>query len=263
MHLMWDQDTSAFVGSTAQVVTAAVALLAACFAGWQVLEVRRSRAAQNQAFVVVDVVLGRAWINWLTLVVENIGNTLARDVRITFEPPITTASKGNRLAESVLLQEGVPMLPPGRKIETLFDLSHERLALDLPMRYRVTVNYRNYRGKREEPLVYTVDLAYLYDLKPVGQRTTHHLVDEVTKLRREVEQWRDSERGLLVRQPADVRRKQADERWQFAFTGLHRSLAHPGLKTGFGWPARIAPIREPWLAWRRWHEDRSIGRQSR
>lgn len=254
--VMWDADTSAFAAAVAQVVTAAVAVLAAAFAGWQVLETRRTRHAQAQAFVVVDVVPGNPWMNWLTLVVENIGTTLARDVRITFNPPVTTAASTNGLVDSVLLREGVSMLPPGRRIETLFDLSHDRLEQRLPMRYEVTVTFSDFRGHEENPLTYQIDLSYLYDLEPLGERTTHHLVEEVSKLRQEVERWRDAERGLLVRRPSDARRQRVDEQWQYALSGTRRSMAHPSLRPGFAWPGRIAAIRVPWLAWRHWHEKR-------
>ncbi len=186
-------------------------------------------------------------MNWLTLIVENIGTTLAKDVRITFDPPLTTAVKGLDLTKSALLRDGIAVLPPGRRVETLFDLSHDRLEQKLPMRYQVTVSFLAYRNRQQESLPYTIDLTYVYDLEQLGEKTMHNLVDEVDKLRTELEKWRDSDRGLLV-----VRRPTCHEpSWQYALTGTHRSLAHPRLRPGFAWPARVALIREPWLWWRR------------
>ena len=189
-------------------------------------------------------------MNWLTLVVENIGTTLAQDVRITFDPPLTTAAANNSLTTSALLRDGIAALPPRRRIETMFDLSHERLEAGLPMRYEVTVSFRDARGRQQRPLPYAIDLSYLYDLDTVRADSVHDLVAEVRRLRVEVERWRGPGRGLLVRRPVDDRRDRADERWQYALTGKRRSLAYPGLKAGYGWPARVAVVREPWHAWR-------------
>jgi len=248
---VWGADTSAFIAALAQVATAVVAVAAAIFAWRQVTEARRTREAQAQPFVVVDIQPGRAWMNWLTMVVENIGKTLAKDVRITFDPPLTTTVKDNDLAKSVLIREGVAVLPPGRRVETLFDLSHDRLKQGLPMRYEVTVSFRDYRNRQQESLPYIIDLTYLYDLEPLGEKTMHNLVDEVHQLREELEKLRGRDHGLLVRRPSDVRRSRNDSAWQYALTGTRPSLAHPSAPPGLAWPARVALIREPWLWWRR------------
>jgi hypothetical protein len=248
---VWDANTSAFVGALAQIATAIVAVVAAIFAWRQVTEARRTREAQAQPFVVVNVEPGRVWMNWLTLVVENIGTTLAKDVRITFDPPLTTTVKDNDLTKSALLRDGVAVLPPGRRVETLFDLSHDRLEQKFPMRYDVSVSFRDYRNRQQESLPYTIDLTYLYDLEQLGEKTMHNLVDEVHQLRTEFEKWRDTDRGLLVRRPSDVRRSSNDSAWQYALTGTRPSMAHPEVLPGFAWPARVALLREPWLRWRR------------
>lgn len=256
---MWDANTSAFAAAVAQITTAVVAFAAAVFAWRQVTEARRTREAQAQPFVIVDVVPGRVWMNWLTLVVENIGTTLAKDVIITFDPPLTTTDKDNHLAKSTLLCDGIAVLPPGRRVETLFDLSHERLDQKLPMRYEVTVSFRDYRDRPQESLPYAIDLTYLYDLEPIGEKTIHNLVEEVRDMGAELKKWRVGE-GLLVRQPSDLRRSSNEAAWQLALTGTHPSLAHPGVAPGFAWPARITLIREPWLSWRRRRVIRAQGR---
>ncbi len=124
-------------------VTAAVAVLAAGFAALQVREVRRTREDQTRPFVIVDIQPGPAWSNLLDLVVENIGSTAARDVQISFDPPLRQSKDdGYPIAESALIREGIRMLPPGRRIRVFFDASHHRIKTDLPMRYDVTFGSR-------------------------------------------------------------------------------------------------------------------------
>ncbi len=173
---MWESATSAFVAALAQVVTAVVAVAAVIFAWRQVTEARRTREAQAQPFVVVDIQPGRVWMNWLTLVVENIGKTLAKDVRIAFDPSLVTTVKDSALAKSALIRDGIAVLPPGRRVETLFDLSHDRLEQGLPTRYEITVSFRDYRNRQQESLPYIE--GYARDriiacnmLRPVGAPT--------------------------------------------------------------------------------------------
>ena len=156
------------------VMYAAVAAIAAVFAGWQILELRRSREEQARPFVVVDIRSSPVWANILNLVVENVGTTLARDVRFEFTPGLATSMKDNDLANSALVREGVRFLPPRHRISVLFDLSHDRRNSGRHMRYQVTVRYRNFRGREQEPLSYVVDLEHLYGPHLVTEYGVHH-----------------------------------------------------------------------------------------
>jgi hypothetical protein len=258
---MWDANTSAFAAALAQIVTAIVALAAAVFAWRQVKEARRTREAQAQPFVIVDIQPGRVWANLLMLVVENIGTTLAKDVTVAFDPPLTT-TRDNQLTQSVLMRDGISMLPPGRRIETLLDLSHDRLDQKLPMRYEVTVSFHDFRNRPQQPLSYAIDLTYLYNLEQVGEKTMHDLVKEVHELGLEFKEWRDGQQGLLIRKPSDVRRAKNAAAWQSALTGTSPSLAHPNVTPGLGWLAHVGLIRQLGLWWRRRRVTREQGRSS-
>lgn len=253
---VWDSETSAYVAALAQIGTFVIALVAAVFAWRQVREARKTREAQSQPFVVVDVVPGKLWPNRLTLVVENIGSTLARDVKLTFNPPLSSSFDDNALAKSVLVREGISVLPPERRIETLFDYSHDRLERKLPMRYEVTVQFADHQGKMEESLPYVLDMEYLYDLEFESEKTLHNVAESLDKIRRQVEGWRSSRgRGLEV-WTRDADRDMADEQWQYALTGLRRSVAHPRLREWAKLPGRSALIRAIFITYREWQRDR-------
>lgn len=252
LHIaIWEPDTSAFVAAIAQSATALVAFAAAGFAWRQVNEARKTREAQAQPFVVVDVQPGRVWMNWLTLTVENIGATLATNVKIKFNPDLVTSIKDSPVADSVLLKEGIPVLPPGRRIETLFDMSHDRMEQNLEMRYEVVVSFRDYRKRKQEDLRYVIDLSYLYDIEVYRERSVHDGVVELQKMRSEMEKWRNRSKGLFIRRPTDLRREQRQASWQYALTGRYPSLAFPRVRPGLGWLGHVAIVREPLLAWRR------------
>jgi hypothetical protein len=208
------------------VATAAVALAAAVFAGFQVVEARRSREDQIRPFVVVDVQPSKVWRNALNLVVENVGRTVAYDVTLQFEPPLATTRDDHfPLGESVLLREGVPTMPPGRRIEALFDLSHVRKDSGLPMRYAVTVNLRNARGKEETPQRYTIDLSHMYGLTHFTEYGLHHAAKSINEIEKAVKRWTGSQGRLNVWARDEDRRLLDDEAEEF-LTGHSPTLAY-------------------------------------
>lgn len=149
----------------------------------------RLRDEQARPFVVVDFEPSPVWGNLINLVVENVGKTLAREVRFVFDPPLESSQQtrpDHRISDSVLLSKGIPALPPGRRIEVFFDASHERVKTELPMTYEVEVFSKNAEGRDQEPLKYVLDLSYRYGLKRVEPKTMHNLVSTLEKIERKM-----------------------------------------------------------------------------
>jgi hypothetical protein len=157
--------------------------------GWrQLRQARALREEEAAPFVVVDVVPSGASSIILDLVIENVGKTVARDVRITFEPPIRSATDmaGYELYEWSPLREGIKTLVPGRRLTAMFDHAPDRHASDLPRRYEVVVDCFDSRGRAQPRMAYTLDLEPLYGALRVEEKGLHHLVKEVEKLRKAV-----------------------------------------------------------------------------
>lgn len=249
MFQAWDTKTSAFITAVASICTVLIALGAALIAVRQVREARRLREAQAQPFVVVDIEPGRVWANWLMLVIENIGTTLARDVHLTFDPPLTTTLQDSNVDGARFLRNGIAALPPGRRIESLLDLSHIRIEQNLPMRYAVKVKFSDFRGE-EQTLNYEVDFSYLFDLEMAGEKTVHNVAESLDQIRREIERWRSSRGPGITVWTRDTERDIAEDQWQYALTGKHRSLARPGLREWAKLPGRSPFLRALAVTWR-------------
>ncbi|MFE9106279.1 hypothetical protein [Actinomadura geliboluensis] len=84
------QDSAASAVSQAQAANEQVSLTEK-----QLALSERIRREQNEPYVVVDVQNSSAAYHVLNLVVENIGTTIARDVRIDFNPPLYTVNEQN------------------------------------------------------------------------------------------------------------------------------------------------------------------------
>ena len=114
----------AAVAAWAAWATVAIYIVIGLFAWRQVHEARKLREEQARPFVIVDFEPG--WLVYLT--VENVGRTMAKDVRIKFDKSLeTTLERPHELDESPLFREPIPALPPGKKIRVLFDQFSERL----------------------------------------------------------------------------------------------------------------------------------------
>lgn len=124
----------------------------------QLDQAERALREQNEPYVIVDIQPQGPGSTVLVVAIENIGPTVARNVRIACDPPLVSGW-GQDLTE--LLQRALshthPMLPPGRRLEFLFD-KDDRFQSDLPTAYDFTVHADGPYGPME-PLQYIVDFS--------------------------------------------------------------------------------------------------------
>jgi hypothetical protein len=182
------------VAAWAACATVAIYIVIGLFAWRQVREARRLREEQARPFVIVDFEPG--WLVYLT--VENLGRTMARDVIIHFDKPLTSSLQGRELGESPLFREPIPALPPGKKIRVLFDQVNDRAEAKLPLTYDVEVRYRGPKGGKAWQETYRLDLG-MYLGSALPPKGIPELVAEMEKMREEIKRWRGNNlRGLLV-----------------------------------------------------------------
>jgi hypothetical protein len=175
-------------GAAASVGTLLVALAATLIARRQLIQARELREEEAAPFVNVDVMPGaRGWM--LDLVIENIGKTLARDVCITFDPPLVTTldDEDDQLADWSPLKDGVRTLAPGRRLTSIFDSALQRHESDLPRQYEVTVAYTDSRGRHQPTLQQTIDLNPIYGRTYSHEKGLPELVAELAKVRSAIE----------------------------------------------------------------------------
>jgi hypothetical protein len=180
-----------------------VLLVAALVAGFQVREARRLREDQARPFVVVDFQVTRP--PEIRLAITNLGKTMARDVRVSFDPPLQSSldRAGNRRADLRMLNEPIPAMPPGKVYSTLFDVG---LHDELPSRYMVTVAYQGDHGRQYPPDTFPLDLGLYGDLEFETPGTIKDLYHELHNIARTLDRWSASGigGGLLALSPAEV-----------------------------------------------------------
>ncbi|MFD3516321.1 hypothetical protein [Streptomyces sp. NPDC058657] len=171
-----------------------VAVLALFTAGWvgiyarsqaasargQLEVAQQVRREQNEPYVLVTIRPQESTPGLLVLVVQNTGPTMARDVKITCSPDLSS-SIGDDVTEALqsALARTIAMLPPGQRLEYLFDTGR-RFQSDLPMVFEFTVEAQGPMGP-VEPLHYVVDLHSLTEAL-MGERPTKQLEKELEKI---------------------------------------------------------------------------------
>lgn len=173
--------------------------------------------------MIVDIQASAAWNNLFNLVIENAGPTLARDVRVSFTPPLQSSNEHVDLESTVLLAEGIPMLPPGRQVKAFFDAAHDRKGKGLPMRYNVKVALKDYRNRPQEAQRYVIDLEHLYGLTNITEYGMHDAAKALREIQKSFKKWSDIH-GRLKVWVRDEDRHRLDESIEHDLTGRYPSL---------------------------------------
>lgn len=158
-----------------------VAILAAVYARQQVEQAKKVHSETTRPYVIVTAEPGRSSRKVFDLVIRNIGQRPAHDVRIKLDPTPVRAKElgGYKLADAKLLAEGIAMIAPGQEIRMFYDSHVERSARsDLPTWHQVNLEYRDGgKGRFTERSV--LDLEANKGALQVDEKTLHDLVKAV------------------------------------------------------------------------------------
>jgi hypothetical protein len=139
-------------------------------------ENRRIRRAQTEPRVLVY--LEPKYLNWIDVVVHNVGPGAAYDVRLLPSRDFRILDDA-KLSEIGFFQRPIPVLGPGQRFQTLFailsDLKDDGAGLDMGVEYCDTLG-----SKLSES--YPLDLAVFQGMRPGGDPPLKVLSDGVSRL---------------------------------------------------------------------------------
>ena len=123
--------------------------------------------------------------NWLIyLIVKNIGKTVAKNVKLEFEPKLKN-SRGEDINNIPLIKEGIGSIPPGYEIKTFFDTTINYLNNDeYPLNYVAKISYKSDIQDKIRNSEQTLDLSVYKGLSFIDEKGMHELVKEIEKLER-------------------------------------------------------------------------------
>jgi hypothetical protein len=193
-------------GSLAEWFGAVGTVGALVYAARQLDLARLTRAETERPFVVVQL---DAQGSFLHLALRNFGPALARNVRVTFDPPLTSKSN-SKIGTSVLFADGMPTLAPGEVVRTFFDSLISRKPDDHAEVFDATVAYEGSDGR-----VFTdrmrLDLGVYREISYIVRHDLHDIHAELLKMRTAMARWSPGlGSGIHVRTDADIERSNAE-----------------------------------------------------
>ena len=180
----WLNSNSGAVNAILAAILVVITFVYAYLTRRQVLESKELREMTIRPTLVVTAEIHEIHINIINFRVENIGGGGARNIRLRTSREFMIGYDRS-LNEVGLFKRGIPLLGPGRNIETFL-----ANALDQPNLLRqeplhVTVEYEDTTGRKfKEP--FEIDFRSFRNLRRVGTPPLQVIADSVKKLQENV-----------------------------------------------------------------------------
>lgn len=117
------------------------------------------------------------------LVIKNTGRTAARNVEITFDPPLQTSLKNYKIEQLAFIHQVIPTLPPEYEIRASVDVIDNALKSEsLPKQYRVKVSYLGGIKSSPREAEYILDLNVFKGILETHTRSLTDLTKAVEKI---------------------------------------------------------------------------------
>lgn len=171
----------------------------------ELAETQRKIAERDalQPAVVVSLQQGRSDPSVLVLVVENIGKSTARNVRITPSTELIR-SDGKKIHEWRVFTGPISVMPPGHRLQYLVDTGAGVFDGQLPLAFSFAVEAEGPNGELPTA-TYDVDLEALRDVW-IGETSFHTLVEEIKRTNRGLQDVKEAIRKLDPEYKAWLRR---------------------------------------------------------
>ena len=176
----WLNSNSGAANAISAVILMVITGVYVCLTRSQVLESKKLREMTIRPVLVVTAEIHEIHINIINLRVENIGGGPARNIRLRTSREFMTGNNRS-LNEVGFFKRGIPLLGPGRKIETFLAtaIQHDKKPQQEPL--EVTVEYEDAAGRKvEEP--FKIDFAAFENFSRVGEAPLYTIAKSIEKL---------------------------------------------------------------------------------
>jgi len=150
-------------------------------------EMRLTRQAQYRPLVVVDLE-SNSERGAYHFVLRNAGASVARNVTVKIDPPLTNPVNPQLTDEGSLrwIRRGLPVVAPGKEHRMLLG-SWGNFSKDTARQYQVAVSYRNDTGRRGYSDTFTLDFDALPG-RPSDPKSVHSVAEAIDKLNTSISQ---------------------------------------------------------------------------
>jgi hypothetical protein len=163
-------------------------------------ETRRMRAIQSDPHIAVWIESHEASLNFIMLVIENIGFGPAYDIHLSADPDFE-ADHGHHLSQIGIFEHGIPFMAPGQKITfyltSLLGQIDEIQKPHTKFRFTVTAKYKSATNGESEQQ-YRIDFLHLLGLSTLGDPPLQSIADNIEKIKDSLERIQSGSSRLKV-----------------------------------------------------------------
>ncbi|MEX5304861.1 hypothetical protein RF644_03810 [Kocuria sp. CPCC 205258] len=186
------------------VVATGLGVLAIVFAVVSIFQARHLQKEAAKPYVTVTMEPNSNMPELLELVVKNYGATAAKNVRMSFDPPLQrSAWDGEKESQDVITPRLIPVLAPGQDWRTTWDVGflRNKAKPSLPDMYEAEICWEGYGKKFGWKCVvqrYVLDWTPHFDRRVLVVKTAHHAAKDLEEIKRLLK------RPLPLRTPVPV-----------------------------------------------------------
>ena len=181
------------VGALTTLFTAIVAfatLFYAALTGFLVIETIKIRKIQTEPKISINIKPRDEWINFIDLIIENIGAGPAFDIKLTLNGDIKNLSEiGKSLSQINIFKNGIKYLAPSQKIQFVCTDMAEDSDVKKGLVLTIGIEYKNVYGKilhGEFPL----DFSQYLGIPQLGKPPIYEIEGHLKGIREDLHQLR-------------------------------------------------------------------------
>lgn len=153
---------------------------------WKLVsETRRMREAQTEPKVSLCIQPREELINFIDLVIQNVGLGPAYDIKFKISPDFEYA-KGRFLSELGFMKNGVRFIAPNQKIQFFLTSMIENFEEKIEKSFQVTITYKNSVGKTYED-EYPIDFSQFIGLTQLGEPPLYKIAKNIESIQRDIQ----------------------------------------------------------------------------
>jgi hypothetical protein len=176
---------------------------------WKLVsETRKLREAQTLPEVFVTIQPREQWINFIDLIIQNVGSGLAYDINLEVNPDFEYIN-GRFLSEIGLFKNGLRQLGPNQKLQFFLTSLSEDFEKKTSMPFKIRISYRDSGGKAYQN-TFVIDFASLIGLTQLGKSPMYRIADDIEQIKRDIQQLSFGTRKIkaIIYKEEEIQEKQ-------------------------------------------------------
>lgn len=207
-------------GAFAVIFSAVVAIATIVYAilTWRLVsETIKMRKVQTEPKISVTIQPSEAWINFVDMVIQNIGSGAAYDIKFRVDPDFEY-EKGKFLSDFGFIRNGLKYLAPNQKLHFFLTIMTENFKEKIKTFFEIMVTYHNSAGKTYKD-TYLIDFSHLEGLRNAGEPPLYKIAKNIENIQKDIHNLSTGFHELK----AIVRTKDAEEEMEQMLEGDSQS----------------------------------------